>query len=69
MNDDVVVFCKNHSGLILERRRRGLDEVEEPISSWLDMVAVLNVIGRPETLCRRIVALVEQGIRTPVQSS
>jgi hypothetical protein len=31
MNDDVVVFRKNHPGLILERRRRGLDEVEEPV--------------------------------------
>ena len=37
MNDDVVVFCKNHPRLIRERRRRGLDEVEEPVSSRLDM--------------------------------
>src|SRR6266851_6466766 len=50
MNDDVVVFCKNHPRLIRERRRRGLDEVEEPVSSRLDMGAVLNVVGRPEPL-------------------
>jgi hypothetical protein len=37
MNDDVVTFCKNHPRLMLERRRRGFDEVEEPVSSWLDM--------------------------------
>ena len=30
MKDDVVTFCKNHSGFILERWRRGFDEVEEP---------------------------------------
>jgi hypothetical protein len=45
MNDDVVVFRENHPGLILERRWRGLDEVEEPVSSRLDMGAMLNVVG------------------------
>jgi hypothetical protein len=60
MNDDVVTFCKNYPGLILERLRSGLDEVEEPISSRLDMSAVLNVIGRPEPLRRRVAAFVEQ---------
>ena len=47
MNDDVVILCKNDPGLIVERRWRGLDEVEEPVSSQLDMSAVLNVVGRP----------------------
>src|ERR1700757_2330883 len=42
MNDDVVVFGENHSGLIPKRQRSGLDEVEEPVSSRLDMSAVLN---------------------------
>src|SRR5271163_667526 len=36
MNNDVVAFCKNHSGLILKRQRSGFDEVEEPVSSRLD---------------------------------
>ena len=31
MKDDVVAFCKNHSEFILERWRRGFDEVEEPV--------------------------------------
>lgn len=62
MNDDVVVFCKKHPGLMLERRRRGLDEVEEPVSSRLDMGAVLNVVGGPEPLRSRVVAFIEQGI-------
>jgi hypothetical protein len=35
MKDDVVAFCKNRSGFILERRWRGLDEVEESVSSGL----------------------------------
>src|SRR6266851_854171 len=62
MNDDVVTFYKNDPGLILERRRRGLDEVEEPVSSRLDMGAVLNVVGRPEPLRRRVVSFIEEGI-------
>ena len=40
MNDDVVTFGENYPGLVLERLRSGLDEVEEPISSRLDMGAV-----------------------------
>ena len=59
VNDDVVTFCKNHPGLILQRRRRGLDEVEEPVSSRLDMSTVLNVVGRLEPLRRRVVAVFE----------
>src|SRR5216683_626141 len=59
MNDDVVVFSENHSGLILKRRRSGFDEVEESVSSRLDMGTVLNVIGRPEPLCRREVSFIE----------
>jgi hypothetical protein len=62
MNDDVVTFCKNLPRLILERRRRGLDEVEEPVSSRLDMGAALNVVGRPKSLRSRVVSLIEQGI-------
>ena len=62
MNDDVVTFSKNQSGLIFERRLRGLGEVEEPLSSRLDMGAVLNIIGRPKSLRSRVVSFVEQGI-------
>ena len=43
MKDYIVTFCKNQPMLILERQRRGFDEVEEPVSSRLDMGAVLNV--------------------------
>jgi len=62
MNDNVLTLCKNHSGLIPERRRRGLDEVEEPLSTRLDVGAMLNVVGRPEPLRRLVVALIKQGI-------
>src|SRR5260370_38913952 len=58
MNDDIVVFRKNHSRLILERRRRGLAELEEPGSSPLDLAAVLNVVGRPEPLCPRVISFI-----------
>ena len=62
VNDDVVTFRKNHSRLIRERRRRGLDQFEEPVSSRLDMGAVLNVVGRPEPLRSRVFSSIEQGI-------
>ena len=62
MNDDVVTFGENHPGFIAERRRRGLDEVEESVSSRFDMGAVLNVVGRPKSLRSRVVSLIEQGI-------
>jgi hypothetical protein len=47
MNDDVVTFCKNHPRLMLERRRRGFDEVEEPVSSRLDMGRLPKESERP----------------------
>jgi hypothetical protein len=64
MNDDVVTFGKNHPGLIVKRRRRGLDEVEEAVSSRLDVSAVLNVVGRPKSLRGCVISLVEEGIES-----
>src|SRR5271163_3834011 len=62
MNDDVVTFCKNHPRLILERRRRGFDQIEEALPARRDVGAVLNVVGRPELLGRSIVALIEKRV-------
>ena len=62
MKHDVVAFCKNHSGFILERWWRGFNEVEEPVSPGLEVSAMLNVLGRPETLRGNVVSLVEQGM-------
>jgi hypothetical protein len=45
MNDDVVAFAENHSRHILRRRRSGLDEVEESVSSRLDMGTVSKRAG------------------------
>src|SRR5260370_34179614 len=50
MNDDVVTFCKNHPGLILEQLPSGLVEVEESVSSGLDMATCLNVVVVPGPL-------------------
>jgi hypothetical protein len=40
----------------------GLDQVEKPSSSRLDVRAVLNVVGRSEPLRGRVVAFAEQSI-------
>src|ERR1700742_2545314 len=62
VNNDVVAFRQNHPRLILERRRGGLDQVEEAVSSRLDVGAVLNVVGRPKSFRTRIVSPIEEGI-------
>jgi len=49
-------------GSYFQRCRDALDQIEETIAAGLDMSAVLNVVGRPVALSRRIVSLVEEGI-------
>jgi hypothetical protein len=41
----------------------GLDEVEEPIPSRLDMGAVLYVVRRPKSLRSLVVSFIEQRIK------
>src|SRR5258706_7708878 len=43
--------------------RRLFDELEETFSSRRDMRAMLNVMGGPEFSRRRVIALIEQGIK------
>jgi hypothetical protein len=62
MDDDKGIFGHYHARLVLERRGRTLDEVEETFAARLDMVAVLDVVGRPEAFSGRVVSLVEQCI-------
>src|ERR1700756_5125053 len=62
VNNDVVAFRQNHPRLILERRRGGLDQVEQAVASRLDVGAVLNVFRGPKSLRTGIVSLIEEGI-------
>src|SRR5260370_36290682 len=62
MNDDEVAIRLDNPGLIFQRRRHGLDEVEEALAAGSDVRAVLDIGGRPVALRRDVVSLVEQGI-------
>lgn len=62
VDDHEVALRHDHSRLILQRRGDALDQVEEFIPARRDMCAVLDVIGRLESLRRRIVAFVEEGL-------
>ena len=62
VDDDKVAFGHDHARLVLERRGRVLDEVEETFAARLDIVAVLDVVGRPEAFSGLVVSLVEQCI-------
>src|SRR6266404_4732117 len=41
MNDDEVAIRHDHPGLVFQRRRRALDEVEEALAAGSDVRAVL----------------------------
>src|SRR6202047_2568625 len=62
MNNDEVAISHDHPGLVFQRRRHALDEVEEALAAGSDVRAVLDVYGRPVALSRAVVSLVEQGI-------
>src|SRR5882757_401108 len=62
MNDDEVTIGHDRPGLVLQRRRQALDEVEEALAAGSDVRAVLDVGGRPVALSGDVVSLVEQGI-------
>ena len=62
VDDDVIAFGNNRSGLISERRWRAPDQIEQAVASGLDVRAVLDVVRRPVALRRLVVAFVEQRI-------
>src|SRR5207245_2149400 len=64
MNDDEVAISHDHPGLVFQRGRHALDEVEEALAATGDVRAVLDVGGRPVALSHDVVALVEQGIES-----
>ena len=62
MDDDEVAVSHDHPGLVFQRRRHALDEVEEALAAGRDVRTVLDVVGRPVALGRDVVSLVEQGV-------
>jgi hypothetical protein len=62
MGDDVVTFGHDQLVLVAQRLRHRADEVEQSLTAWRDMGAVLDVAIGPEPLGGGVVALVEQGL-------
>src|SRR5437868_6105305 len=62
MHYDEVAISHDQPGLVFQRRRHALDEVEEALAAGRDVHAVLDVCGRPVALSRDVVSPVEQGI-------
>ena len=61
-DDDEVAVGYDHPRLVLQRRRHALDEVEEAVAARGNVCAVLDVVGLPIPLSRRIVPLIEQRV-------
>src|SRR5258708_26190615 len=64
MHDHKISFSHDRSRFILQRWRSALDEIEETVATRRDMSAVLDVVGRPVTLGRNVVTLIEQRVES-----
>src|SRR5439155_4794454 len=62
VNDDIVAFSHNQAGLVLQRGRSASHQIEQAVTAWFDMSAVLDVARRPVAFRRFIVTLVEQRV-------
>jgi hypothetical protein len=62
MGDDVVAFGRNQLVLVAQRLWDCADEVEQPLTAWRDVGAVLNLAIGPEPFGGGVVALVEQRV-------
>src|ERR1700678_3651963 len=62
MRDDIVAFCDDELVFIAQGIWRRPDESEKSFPPWRNVRAVLNVLRRPEALCCRVVAFVEESI-------
>src|SRR5882672_688901 len=64
VDDHEFAIGHNHPRFILQRGRNALDEIEEAVSTRLDVCAMLNIIGRPVTFSHRVIPPVEQRIKS-----
>src|ERR1700675_1907372 len=62
MEHDIVAVGDDQRVLVMQLFRRGLDKFEEPLAPRRDMSTVLDIGGRPETLGRGVVPLVEERV-------
>src|SRR5882762_1058167 len=61
VDDHEIALGYDHVVLVLQRVRKTLDKSEESVASRSNVGTVLNVIRRPESFRRRVIALIEQG--------
>ena len=59
VNHHEVSVGHDRPGLVFERRREGLDQIEQPVAARRDVSTVLDVVGGPELLGSSVVTLVE----------
>jgi len=64
VHDYEVSISDDRSRLILERRGKALDEIEQPLTTGCDMSTVLNVVRGPIALGRNVVAFVEESVKS-----
>src|SRR6185503_17145928 len=64
VNNHELPVSYNCSRFVPKRRWKALNEIEEPFSAGFNVSAVLNVIRRPITLSRFVVALIEQRLES-----
>jgi hypothetical protein len=62
VEQDVIAIGDGEPVLVAEIFGDPLDQGEEPLASGRNVGGVLNVARRPETLCGRVVPLVEKGL-------
>ena len=62
MRDHVVAFCDDELVFVAQGIWRRTNESEQPVASWRNVRAVLDVLRRPEALRGRVVAFVEERI-------
>ena len=64
VHDDEIPFRNDRSWLIFERRRKALDEMEQPLTTRCNVSAVLNVVRGPIALGRYVVSFVEESVES-----
>ena len=69
VHDHEVSLGHDRSRFVLQCGRDALDEIEQTLTTWCDMSAVLNVVRRPEWCRGRIVTLVEKRVERLVENA
>jgi hypothetical protein len=59
---DIVAVGDDRGVIVMQLFRRSLDKFEEPLAPRRDMSTVLDIGGRPETLRRGVVPLIEERV-------